>query len=86
MYGLDFGSLAADLHEKLRATLSSPVYYLRELSATALAALTPLCDTKNCMRELLKWLQNFEIEQLSSNSIHGTLLCLDKLFISRIIR
>ncbi|KAK7104750.1 tRNA (32-2'-O)-methyltransferase regulator THADA-like [Littorina saxatilis] len=77
--------LTATLRATVLDAVYSPVYFLRELSATAVVSLTPLDATETCVTEMLGRLAPGSASFESSNSVHGTLMCLDKLLASRTI-
>ncbi|XP_076464925.1 tRNA (32-2'-O)-methyltransferase regulator THADA-like [Babylonia areolata] len=77
-------SLTASLRSTVMSAVSSPVYNLRELSASAVVALTPLDATESCVRELLAQIDpGLPCRGSISNTVHGTLMCLEKLLASR---
>ena len=78
--------LTTHLRTTVLDAVSSPVYFLRELSATAVVALTPLDATETCVKELLARVATESACHNCSNMIHGTLMCLDKLLASRTLR
>ncbi|KAL8610956.1 hypothetical protein ACOMHN_042572 [Nucella lapillus] len=77
--------LTASLRTTVLSAISSPVYHLRELSATAVVALTPLDMTEGCVDELLGRVGPGSSGDRSSNGLHGTLMCLEKLLTTRTV-
>lgn len=76
-------SQITEFKNRIQLLLSSPVYYLRHLSASAFVAMV----TVQCMRDSLIDLLKDIPESLCSshlyNRLHGTLLCLEKILIIR---
>nr|KAG5714429.1 hypothetical protein BaRGS_006875 [Batillaria attramentaria] len=75
--------LTSQLSKQAMVVMASPVYFLRELSAACVVALTPLDATETCVNELLDRLEFKASARNRNNHIHGTLMCLEKLLNAR---
>lgn len=82
----DCFSVMTKIQEKVALVMSSPVYFLRELSAASVVALTALSDTDIYVQKQLAKIQEHADQKQRYNIIHGIALCLEKILASRGVR
>ncbi|XP_033735737.1 thyroid adenoma-associated protein homolog isoform X2 [Pecten maximus] len=74
-------SQITEFQGRIQFLLASPVYYLRQLTASAFVAMVPVNSVRDTLIGLLKDIPENLCPSHMCNRLHGTLLCLEKILV-----